>query len=205
MSAWNDRLYRQYRNTEPFEDALVNPCSMDLRLGDEVRFPHQVWRELTPRELELMEDGFEPPILRSILTPAEYDAAKAAEHLLVGLPRWGAPVKFTQFWFRPGAFVLCHSLEFVSVPPNVLALLFSKSTTGRRGIEHSHAGLGDSGWQGQWTWELSNIAPWPILMKAGEKLMQHIFIELVAAPDETYEVKGRYQGQRGATPERAQR
>ena len=41
------------------------------------------------------------------------------------------------------------------------AALYSKSSTGRIGLEHLHAGWIDPGFCGQLTLEFKNVAPWP--------------------------------------------
>lgn len=94
------------------------------------------------------------------------------------LPRWGDPETFTEAWLGPGEFILCASAETVSIPLDCVALLFCKSSAGRNGLEHLPAGLGDPGFTGQWTWELHNVAPWPIRLIAGQRLMQHVIMTL---------------------------
>jgi deoxycytidine triphosphate deaminase len=94
-------------------------------------------------------------------------------------------------------------LEFVNIPDDMAAILYSKSSTGRRGVEHLHAGYGDPGWNNsQWTWEIHNVAPWPIKLEAGKPLMQQVMIRMTEAPLRNYAVTGRYNGQVGPTPER---
>lgn len=146
---------------EPFDPALVNPASIDLRLGCEYRrWVGSGW-------------GDEQTLMRG-------------EGLLM----------------QPGEFVLCCSLEVVSLPLDACATLFSKSSTGRRGIEHLHAGWVDPGFSGQLTWELKNVSPAPAVLITGKPLMQLVVMGLVAPAAVSYAVRGRYQGQRGATPAR---
>lgn len=38
------------------------------------------------------------------------------------------------------------SIEFIKMPDDMVAILFSKSSAGRIGLEHLHAGFGDPGW-----------------------------------------------------------
>jgi dCTP deaminase len=82
------------------------------------------------------------------------------------------------------------------------AELFSKSSTGRIGLEHLHAGWIDPGFRGQLTLEFKNVAPWPILLQPGKRYMQMVVHDLVAPAARDYSQTGRYQNQTGATPAR---
>jgi dCTP deaminase len=118
---------------------------------------------------------------------------------------WTEPRKFETYLLKPGEFVLCSSLEITRIPDMAMAFLLSKSSTGRRGIEHLHAGAGDPGFGdnerggASWTWELTNCAPWPNLLEAGKPLMQLVLIKLVSRPQRTYKQTGHYNDQDGPT------
>lgn len=101
-----------------------------------------------------------------------------------------------------GQFILCCTLETVHVPLTACAALFSKSSTGRVGLEHLHAGWVDCGFNGQLTLEFKNVAPWPILLQPGKRYMQLVVYDLVAPASRSYAATGRYQHQTGATPAR---
>ena len=180
---WNDAMLRDYCHSgmvEPFEPANVNPASYDLRLGNTMRRADRMYRSMTiDRMRELVDEQGD-----------------------WNFPTWGEPFEFESAWIMPGEFVLCHSLEYVRIPVNASALLFSKSSMGRVGLEHSHAGLGDPGFEGNWTWEWSNIAPWPIQVFAGKRYMQMQLYSLIAPPVRDYSQTGRYQNQTGPTPSR---
>lgn len=177
MSIWNDAtlITAGWRGmVDPFDPALVNPASIDLRLGAQYRLPHPAW----------------------------------------GMQFNGRPLNVNVFWgeqqemepegidLAPGQFVLCCSLETVRIPTDAVAFLYSKSSTGRLGLEHLHSGLGDPGFNGQWTWEFINVAPWPIHLTPGQRLMQMVVETLTAPAMRDYSQTGRYQGQTGATPAR---
>jgi len=164
----------------PFEPDNVNPASLDLRLGEMIRVPDPVWQYLSnDAMLALIANG-------------------AIEHI----PRWTPARTFNTHWLMPGDFVLCHSLEHTHLSIDEIGLLFLKSSAGRIGLEHLHAGFGDPAFSGQWTWELQNVAPWPVKLTAGERLMQIVIIKLVSAPARGYDEVGRYQGQTGPTKAR---
>lgn len=185
---WNDEAITKWAEeggVTPFDEKLVNPASLDLRLGDHIRLPYWIWDTLTRVDLErYIKDGS-----------------------IAEIPLWGPPLHFDEHWLMPQgkgvSFVLCSSLDFINMPDNMASLLFSKSSTGRIGLEHLHAGFGDPSWHSaQWTWELHNVAPWPIKLVAGKALMQQVMIKLTDAPLKGYDVTGRYNGQVGPTPER---
>ncbi len=185
---WNDRKIREWAETggvTPYAEELVNPASLDLRLGDTIREPHEIWSRLSAIDMQY----------------------KIADGSIEQLPLWGDPFKFDFYWLMPHGkgpnFILCHSLDVVNIPDDTAAILYSKSSTGRRGIEHLHAGYGDPGWHdSQWTWEIHNVAPWPIKLVAGKPLMQQVMIRMTETPLKTYAETGRYNKQSGPTPER---
>ena len=183
---WNDKRildWAQAGGVTPFDATCVNPASLDLRLGDLIREPHPVWLDMTREEM------------RESIELSEID----------DFPKWGEAKRFDKFWLFPGEFVLCHSLELVRIPDNCMSLLFSKSSTGRTGLEHLHAGLGDSSFNGQWVFELHNVAPWPIKLEAGKRYMQMTILQMADAPLLGYDKTGRYNGQSGPTPVRPER
>jgi len=175
---WNDKhiWYWAKDNVFPFDKELINPASIDLRLGHRIKTAKWYWR----------------PVLWRI-------AYK------LGLPQWSEQRYFETYLLKPGEFVLCSSLELTRIPDDSIGILYSKSSTGRRGIEHLHAGYGDPGFGNNkiggadWTWELTNAAPWPNLLTAGEPLMQLVLARLVDRPSRTYKETGRYNNQIGPT------
>ena len=197
---WNDKRisdWAQAGGVTPFDAACVNPASLDLRLGDLIREPHQVWLDMTREEMK-----------ESIALGEIED-----------LPKWGEAKRFDKFWLFPGEFVLCHSLELVRIPIYVASILVLKSSKGRLGLNHSHSGWGDPGFGlpktksmsvvnvngdydlggAAWTWELQNISPWPIKLTAGERLIQQVFFDMSDAPDIDYRYTGHYVYQSGPT------
>lgn len=87
--------------------------------------------------------------------------------------------------------VLLTSAETVQIPNQHAALLVSKSTPGRRGLIHAHAGLFEYGFDGLATWEMFNAMPWPVIIKKGQALVQLVFFEA--------EDSAAYQGQYGGS------
>jgi deoxycytidine triphosphate deaminase len=123
------------------------------------------------------------------------------------MPQWGDAMTMPAdgIELQPGQFILCCTMETVAIPNDACAALFSKSSTGRIGLEHLHAGWIDPGFVGQLTLEFKNVAPWPILLQPGKRYMQMVVYDLTAPAERDYSMTGRYQGQTGATPAREAR
>lgn len=180
MTIWNDARLRVACNAvaplvTPFDAAHINPASIDLRLGAEYRLPYP--------------NRTDPSIFRGFPNTASM---------------WGGPERMDAAGLKlpPGAFILCCTLEIVHIPVHAAAELFCKSSTGRVGLEHLHAGWIDPGFRGQLTLELHNVAPWPVQLVPGKAYMQMVVHELVAPALRDYSKTGRYQDQAGATPAR---
>lgn len=190
MSVWNDRKIAEWAQSggvTPFDAACVNPASLDLRLGNQIRTPHPIWETMNKSTFGWLH----------------------GLGLLEQIPKWGEPVQFDTYLLYPGAFVLCSSLEKVRIPVNVASILVLKSSKGRLGLNHSHSGWGDPGFGlpkpdllqdgANWTFEIQNISPWPIPLVAGEKLIQQVFFDMADAPEVDYRYTGHYVYQEGPT------
>ena len=96
----------------------------------------------------------------------------------------------------PGGFVLGHSLEFLYIPENVIAVCVGKSTYARCGLIVNVTPL-EPGWRGQVTLEIHNTSRCSVRLYVYEGICQVLFYE-GERPATTYEdKKGKYQDQRG--------
>jgi dCTP deaminase len=195
---WNDSAIAKWAaagGITPFDETLVNPASLDLRIGNQIREPHEMWRRFSDIDIQNHIDN----------------------GTIDDLPKWGEPKTFDTFWLFPKRFVLCHSLEFVQIPLDVACILVLKSSWGRKGLNHSHSGWGDPGFGlkadtvgsndtqqcgAQWTFEIQNISPWAIKITAGDRLIQQVFMDMCDVPLVDYRSTGHYVYQAGATPAR---
>ena len=154
----------------PFDDALVQPSSIDVRVGSFFRVfrnnrrPYIDVRENPEGLTELIEmTGDEPFIL------------------------------------HPGEFVLGATSEVIRVGNDLVARLEGKSSLGRLGLLiHSTAGFIDPGFEGTITLELSNVANLPITIYPGMKIGQISFLQMTTAADHPYgsgELGSKYKGQ----------
>lgn len=163
---------------EPFDAAMVQPSSVDVRLDrffrvfENHRYPHIDPASDQPDLTRAVEpDGDEPFIL------------------------------------HPGEFVLGSTYEVITLPDDIAARLEGKSSLGRLGLlTHSTAGFIDPGFSGHVTLELSNVATLPIKLWPGMKIGQLCFFRLSSPAEHPYgsaKYGSRYQGQRGPTPSRS--
>ncbi len=172
------RLVQEGRiRIDPWDAALVQPASVDLRLGDSFRVFHN--HKITAIDLR------DPP--RGL-----------TEHVS---PRAGEP-----FVIHPGEFCLGRTLEHIELPDDVVARIEGKSSIGRLGlIVHATAGFCDPGWKGTLTLELNNLTRVPIKLYPGLPIAQLSFMTLDQPALRPYghaELGSHYQGQVEATESR---
>lgn len=163
---------------EPFDQKMVQPSSIDVRLDGVFRvFNNTRYTHIDPAQRQ--------DELTSLVEPAA-----------------GEP-----FVLHPGEFVLGSTLELCSLPDDLAGRLEGKSSLGRLGLlTHSTAGFIDPGFSGHITLELSNVANLPITLWPGMKIGQLCLFRLSSPSENPYgsaAAGSKYQGQRGPTPSRA--
>jgi dCTP deaminase len=162
---------------EPWDPGMVQPASVDLRLGDSFRVFH------------------------NHLAPAiDLDAPPARLTELIEI----APGN--SFVIHPGEFVLGATLEQVRLPDDVVARIEGKSSLGRLGlIVHATAGFVDPGFAGTLTLEITNLTRIPIILWPGKPIAQLSFMALDRPAERPYghpELGSHYHGQIAATESR---
>jgi dCTP deaminase len=162
---------------DPWDESLLQPASVDLRLGDSFR----VFHNHRASAIDLRD----PP-----------------RHLTEEVKVTGDQ----PFVIHPGEFALGRTLEWVELPDDVVARIEGKSSIGRLGlIVHATAGFCDPGWKGTLTLELANLTRVPIRLYEGLAIAQLSFMTLDAPAERPYgheELGSHYQGQVGATASR---
>ena len=101
-----------------------------------------------------------------------------------------------------GGLYLLDTIEVVTIPTHLCGYLYLKSSIGRQGLEHLHAGFFDPGFTGTATLEIVNTAPWPVTITRGQRLVQLVLEQMAEPPLVPYTQTGRYNGQRGPQPAR---
>lgn len=165
---------------DPFDPAMVQPSSIDLRCDS-------VFRVFENHKYALIDPKAPQEDLTTSVSATEQQP----------------------FILHPGEFVLGSTAEIVGLADDIVARLEGKSSLGRIGLLiHSTAGFIDPGFKGQVTLELSNVANLPIAIYPGMKIGQVSFYQLSTPAEHPYGSPGagsKYQGQTGPTPSRIHR
>jgi dCTP deaminase len=174
------RLVQEGRiKIDPWDPELVQPASVDLRLGDSFR----VFHNHRASAIDLRA----PPgnLTEEVVVPLE-----------------------DSFVIHPGEFCLGRTLEWVELPDDIVARIEGKSSLGRLGlIVHATAGFCDPGWKGTLTLELNNLTRVPIKLYPGLLIAQLSFMALdrpALRPYGSPDLGSHYQGQVAATESRYQ-
>jgi dCTP deaminase len=162
---------------DPWDEGLVQPASVDLRLGDSFRVFHN--HRVAAIDLRDPPDN----LTEEVIVPDG-----------------------ESFVIHPGEFCLGRTLEWVELPDDIVARIEGKSSLGRLGlIVHATAGFCDPGWKGTLTLELNNLTRIPIKLYPGLEIAQLSFMTLDRPAQRPYgspELGSHYQGQRAATASR---
>jgi dCTP deaminase len=172
------RLVEEERiRIEPWDPAMVQPASVDLKLGRSFRVFHN--HKLPAIDLA------SPP--RDVTEHVEVDEGAS-------------------FVIHPGEFVLGSTVEWVQMPDDIVARIEGKSSLGRLGlIVHATAGFVDPGFSGTLTLEITNLTRVPIVLWPGKPIAQLSFMALDRAAERPYghpDLGSHYHGQVEATESR---
>jgi dCTP deaminase len=182
MSVLSDASIRELVSSgrvkiEPWDDAMVQPASVDLRLGPSFR----VFHNFRVESIDLAE----PPTTLTELVEIGVDEP---------------------FVIHPGEFVLGSTEEYVELADDLVARIEGKSSLGRLGlIVHATAGFVDPGFKGTLTLEITNLTRVPIKLWAGKPIAQLSFMTLDRAAERPYghpDLGSHYHGQVQATESR---
>ena len=162
---------------EPFDPAMVQPASVDIRLGGSFR----VFHNHRIKSIDLSD----PP-------------RDLTEH--VEIPDGG------EFVIHPGEFVLGRTVELLELPDDIVSRIEGKSSIGRMGlVVHATAGFVDPGFRGTLTLEITNFNSVPIVLRPGLPIAQLSFMALDRPAERPYghpELGSHYYGQVDATESR---
>ena len=165
---------------DPWDPGMVQPASVDLRLGGSFRVFHN--HRITAVDLG------DPPA--ELTEPVRVEEGGT-------------------FVIHPGEFVLGVTAEHVELPDDIVARIEGKSSLGRLGlIVHATAGFVDPGFKGTLTLEITNLTRVPIKLYPGLLIAQLSFMTLDAPAERPYgsqDLGSHYQGQTAATESRYMR
>src|SRR6476619_7471297 len=162
---------------EPFDEAMIQPASVDLKLGPSFRVFHNF-------RVESIDIADPPQGLTEKVDIADDEP----------------------FVVHPGEFVLGRTAEYVEMPDDLVSRVEGKSSLGRLGlIVHATAGFVDPGFQGTLTLEITNLTRVPIKLWSGKPIAQLSFMELDKEAERPYghpDLGSHYQGQVASTESR---
>jgi dCTP deaminase len=166
---------------DPFDPAMIQPASIDVRLGSDFVAFDGLSRLRGPYTVDPYEDNSE--VTRAFTVP-DGDA------LVI----------------EPGEFLLGTTVETITVPHDLVCRVEGKSSIARWGvIVHTTAGFVDPGFEGQVTLEFANLGRFPFRLWPGMKIAQFSFAFMDAAALIPYgdpRLGSKYHGQRGTTASR---
>jgi dCTP deaminase len=161
----------------PWDPAMVQPASIDLRLGRSFRVFHN-------HKLPAIDLAEPPQGVTELVEIAEDQS----------------------FVIHPGEFVLGTTSEWVELPNDIVARIEGKSSLGRLGlIVHATAGFVDPGFKGTLTLEITNLTRVPIVLWPGKPIAQLSFMTLDRPAERPYghpDLGSHYHGQAEATESR---
>ena len=131
------------------------------------------------------------------INPASIDLCWSGRLRVAHPEGWSDVVEYESYVLQVGGLYLMDTLEVINMPDDAAGLLALKSSMGRIGLEHLHAGFVDPGFHNATlTLEIKVLAPWPITLKKGQRIVQMVLYRLNAKPEKTYAVTGRYNHQK---------
>jgi len=178
---WIVRNARERGMIEPFEEALVRDGKISFgpsSYGYDFR---------TDRHFKLFRGGPDTEI-----SPKSIDASLFED------------IEADSILIPPRSFVLAQSVEYFRIPRDILTLCSGKSTYARCGIIVNVTPF-EPEWEGHVTMSISNTAPAPVRLFAGEGIAQLIFLSADQECAVSYrDRKGKYQAQQGIVLPRVQ-
>ena len=165
-SAIRDALLAGTLMVDPFDEELLQPASLDMRLGDQFLVPQ-------PSNGVSTEFGDSVPY---------------------------AEVVTDRYVLPANSFVLARTREVVSLPQDLTAFVEGRSSIGRLGLFIQNAGWVDPGFRGSITLELYNGLSHSIVLSAGWRVCQLVFVRMEGNAEGGY--TGKYQGQVATTGSR---
>ncbi len=132
-------------------EVQVQPASIDLRLGPDWK------RSLGGHQVYLEAPDWDRPPGWPGLEGVVYESGRAGHFITV----------------KPGDFMICSTLEIVTLPDDLVGRLEGRSSLGRLGLEiHSTAGFIDPGFRGPIALEVKNVGKDIIHVPVGHRVCQ---------------------------------
>ena len=142
----------------PLDKFQLQDHSVDLRLGFTFMIP-KVWHLTTKG--------------RESLDVTHFNKISANQFEIIELEQG-------QFFdLLPGEYILVSTLETLKIPNNLMAVLYPRASTNKKGLSLDLTGIIDSGYEGQLVLPIrNNTKSQTIRLYPGERLCQIVFEEL---------------------------
>lgn len=178
-----------------YEQKLIRSNSLDFRLGKYIKIerspvdPDWVNEAIALQQISIQQ-GFKSP------HPQYAELQKLMKRGVFEEVDLSNTSQWNPYPLPPKSFILAATIEYLNISNGMTIDIVLRSTSARKGINHSLAGLCDSGYQGCPTLELSNLLQWhPVEIWYGMEIGQFLFHEN-ATPEKSYaESSGNYQYQ----------
>lgn len=144
----------------------VSKASVDVRLGS---------------EFALLRQTKMTGIMVSLPRPGE-SRAEIARQVAEAVETTYIPIGEV-FVLHPGQFVLASTLEYVSMPRELMAYVIGRSSWGRLGLNIATATMVAPGFKGAITFEMVNLGTVPIGLFPGTRIAQ-LVIHQLSIPEE---------------------
>lgn len=188
----------------PFDPELINPCSLDIRLGTEfAKITTILRRNVDVRKIANVDTAFACEFIDPL------NIKETVKETRFSIKIGDKDPNLNKFWLPPGQMVLASTLETFSLKTNrsiasvldkgIASMVKGKSSLGRLGLlVGQHAGWIDPGYGTKEgpaviTLQIKNDSKKPIVLTSGMKIAQLVLYR-TSAPEDDYSVKGRYTG-----------
>jgi dCTP deaminase len=178
----------------PYDPALVNPSSLDFRLGNIYTYTKPIsynYYESNTKVMDALLGGKTGATMYGYIDPRDTNTFKTITET------------HEEFYIFPGQTICVSQMEYTKFPDDISAKIVGKSSLARLGLDQSSpGGWAEAGWAGVLTLELTNHADYAIKLTHGMKIGQLIFFKHDKV-ESSYSVKGHYfeqeagQGSRG--------
>lgn len=177
-----------------FDPILIRPNSLDFRLGhlikvEECPINRHAIAYAVECQQEAIANGLKEP--HPLYVKVQRKIKETSIFRTIDISH---TTEQNPFPVSPKSFLLAATFERLNVSPVMTVDIVLRSTSARKGLNHSLAGLCDSGYQGNPTLELSNLLTWhPVEIWYGMPLGQFLF-DIGKQPEKLYaESSGNYQ------------
>ena len=174
---------------DPFDENLIGPASLDVRLG----FKFRIFR---PERTEIIDIR---NYRESLISGEDREDRVVRHYTYSELVELKSPDAY--FVIHPNEFVLASVYEYVKLPKDIAAVLHGRSSFARLGLLiHTSAGWVDPGYAGHLTLEIYNVNSMPIKLYPLTPIANLIFMSVEDVEAGYGERGGKYYNEEGASP-----